>query len=479
MQKVLRTSPTHVLLAILLLLFPLGTYAYIGQFSRYLADDYCTASTLRHLGFFGSQIDWYNNWSGRFSFTFLINATQAIGAGITPLLPLLLLIIWLIVLTLTINRVFRLMGRQIPLFWSLLIGEFIIYATLSSTPDIYQSLYWQTGAVTYTFPLILFTLFWGWVSSKSLDNPREKPGVIFLLASGLLAFLAGGFSETFVAMQTTALAVTFLILLLIPGRDRKLHPALLAAGLVGSIAAMIIVVLAPGNSVRQGLMPTSPDILWLVGWSLRHGLAFAAKSAISTPINFANSLIFPAILMITGPWNFELSTPAGKSTIRRWGPYIAGIPILVYLIIVASVAPSVYATSAYPAERALITAQYVLTIGLVIFGFLAGIILKSKLQIKLSSANAARALGIVLLGVGVLISTQRSRMIIPSARSFAQQWDRRDRELRFAYEQGMAEARAPSLPHMGNLAEIDQDPEEWINLCVAGSYGLERITSIE
>jgi hypothetical protein len=32
---------------------------------------------------------------------------------------------------------------------------------------------------------------------------------------------------------------------------------------------------------------------------------------------------------------------------------------------------------------------------------------------------------------------------------------------------------------MGGLAEIGKDPTEWINRCVANSYGLERITSIE
>jgi hypothetical protein len=462
-----------------LLLVPLGTHAYIGQFSRYLADDYCTASTLRQLGFIGSQIDWYNNWSGRFSFTFLINATQLLGTGITPFLTLLLLITWLIVLRFTINRVFHLIAGQIPSPLPLLIGAFILYATLDSTPDIYQSFYWQTGMITYAIPLVLFTVFWGWVSSKSLDHPDERPGVIILLVSGLLAFLTGGFSETFVAMQTITLAVFFLIQLFTHGRDRKLHPALLAAGLAGSIAAMITIMLAPGNAVRQGLMPTSPDVLSLVGWSLRHGLAFAAKSAISTPITFAISMIFPAILMIISPWNIELSLPAGKSNIQLWGPYIVGIPIVTYLIIVASVAPSVYATSAYPAERALITSQYALTIGLVLWGIFAGVAVRSQNWFRLKWQNTSRAIVIGLLSISIIITSQKSLTLIPKAQTFAQQWEQRNQELLLAFQQGLTETRAASLPHMGGLAEIGKDPTEWINRCVANSYGLERITSIE
>lgn len=476
MRKSFPTNSIFLLLVGGLLLIPLGLHAYTGLFSRYLADDYCTASTLRNLGFYGSQLDWYNNWSGRFSFTFTINLTQLIGPGLTPLLTALLLVLWMAILTHSISKVLERIGWKPSLLLSFVFSEIVLFSLLGSTPDIYQSLYWQTGAITYTVPLILFTLFWGWVSSKSLDNPSEKPGVIILLGVGFLAFLAGGFSETYATMQTAALAVSFLVLSFTPGKDRKLQRVLLAAGIVGALAAMIIVVIAPGNFIRQDLMPTPPDILSLFGWSLRHGLAFAAKSAISTPITFAISMILPAILMIVGPW-IEPSFPANKSTIRRLGLYLAGIPLISYLLIVASIVPSVYATSAYPAERALITAQYVLTAGLVIFGLLVGITLKSAFPIKLSSTNLIRALGIVLLGVGVVISTQRSTLIIPAARSFAKQWDQRDQDLRTAHEQGLAEVRVPSLPHMGDLAEIGQDPKEWINRCVAGSYGLERVIS--
>jgi hypothetical protein len=479
MRKLDRANSITVVLATLLLLVPLGLHAYIGLYSRYLADDYCTASTLRQLGFYGSQIDWYNNWSGRFSFTFFINATQLLGAGITPFLTVLIILIWLIVLRYTLSRVFRLIGREVPALWSLLMSIFILYAVLDSTPDIYQSLYWQTGMITYVVPLILFTLFFGWVSSISLDNLGQKPGPIILLGSGFLTFLAGGFSETFVAMQTTALAVIFLIMLFARRRDRKLNPALLVTGLAGSIIAMITVALAPGNSVRQALMPTPPDLLSLLGWSLRHGLAFAVKSALSTPITFTNSVILSAILAIIAPWNIETSTQTGKRNVRRLSTYLLGILIVTYLLIVASVAPSVYATSAYPAERALVTGQYVSTSASVIVGFLVGITLKPRIPFKLSSANLVRASGIILLGIGVLSSALRSTMIIPSARSFAQQWEQRNQELLLAFQQGLTETRASSLPHMGGLAEIGNDPSEWINRCVANSYGLERITSID
>jgi len=58
---------------IALLGLPLLTIGYMGLSARYLADDYCTAGTLRELGLLGSQRHWYVHWSGRYAFTLAVN----------------------------------------------------------------------------------------------------------------------------------------------------------------------------------------------------------------------------------------------------------------------------------------------------------------------------------------------------------------------------------------------------------------------
>ncbi len=79
----------------LLALVPLGAHAYLGTFSRYLADDFCTAQTLRRFGFAASQSYWYTSWSGRFSSTFVISLTQSVGPRLTPWLTSLAILLWL------------------------------------------------------------------------------------------------------------------------------------------------------------------------------------------------------------------------------------------------------------------------------------------------------------------------------------------------------------------------------------------------
>src|SRR5690606_24235274 len=66
----------------------LGAHGYLGWFTRYLGDDFCTAGILVANGLLESQIHWYTIWSGRFSFTFLVNLAEMVGPGIVPVLPI-------------------------------------------------------------------------------------------------------------------------------------------------------------------------------------------------------------------------------------------------------------------------------------------------------------------------------------------------------------------------------------------------------
>ena len=479
MRKSFPATSKFLLLVCGLIFMPIGLHAYTGLFSRYLADDYCTASTLRNLGFFGSQIDWYNNWSGRFSFTFTINLTQIVGPGLTPFLTTILLILWLATLSYTINWIIRRLGWRSSLLFSFLLSELILYSVLESTPDIYQSLYWQTGIITYALPLMLFTAFVGWFSYRSVDPIQGVSGAGTLAISGLLAFIAGGFSETFATMQTTSLVVLLVLILFFGRKNRDPRYGLIISGLMGSIAAMVVIIAAPGNAIRQSLMPSSPDIFNLVGWSVRHALAFSAKSVLEAPAPFLISFVLPFSLVLLRPTYLERHQESNRGVGQRWKYALVGIPIVVYLLIVSSIVPSVYATSAYPAERALITSQYALTIGIIIWGICAGIAIRDQNRFRLTWNNTSRAIVIGLLGLSIIISAQKRLTLIPQAHNFAQLWDQRDQELRLAFQNGLIETSAMSLPHMGGLAEIGKDPAEWINLCVASSYGLVKVAAKE
>ncbi|HET7897948.1 MAG TPA: hypothetical protein VFL47_09770, partial [Flavisolibacter sp.] len=88
---------TQMLFYIILagMLSSLALYAYLGTFTRYMADDYCSAAALKVDGFWGAQAYWWQNWSGRYSFSFLASLVEMLGLKIVPVLPALGIALWL------------------------------------------------------------------------------------------------------------------------------------------------------------------------------------------------------------------------------------------------------------------------------------------------------------------------------------------------------------------------------------------------
>ena len=66
---------------------------------------------------------------------------------------------------------------------------------------------------------------------------------------------------------------------------------------------------------------------------------------------------------------------------------------------------------------------------------------------------------------------------LPDAREFSEAWDQRDTSIREALDRGDRELEITSLSHMAGLAEVGFDPEEWINVCIANSYGLASVVA--
>ena len=69
-------------------------YSVNGRFSRFVNDDYCYAAEVTQLGFWGAQLSWYINWSGRFAATFLNSVVLLGGPWIHGYLVLGFMVLW-------------------------------------------------------------------------------------------------------------------------------------------------------------------------------------------------------------------------------------------------------------------------------------------------------------------------------------------------------------------------------------------------
>ena len=250
---------------------------------------------------------------------------------------------------------------------------------------------------------------------------------------------------------------------------------------MGSLLSMMVIIGAPGNVRRRSLMPDPGSLLIVGGWSIRHTFAFVAKSFIGAPVTSLLSVILPLFAaFFLWPASMIAQDWQGRS-VRRTSDLLAIIPAAAFLLTLAIIIPSVFATSAYPAQRALVTAQYVLISSLVLWGFtlgrLAGPAIRRWAGARYRGQAWLIAVVLALTLIASLATTQRILGWLPDAQEFSAAWDRRDASIREALDRGDRELESASLSHMAGLAEIGFDPDEWINICIADSYGLASVVA--
>lgn len=459
---------------------PMSVAAYTGSFSRYLADDFCTLGSLRQLGFFGSQAYWYVHWSGRFAFTFFVNLAEAAGPWVVPLLPAVTLLAlaagvggslepWL---TRRLGRIGHLTAWVVALL--------VVFETLAGAPNLYQSLYWQTGLLTYVAPLVLGCLYAAWLVSR-LGDSNPGAGVLGLSAAAML--VAAAFSESVGSVLVAALAGSLLLVwLLIPkSSSRTAALRLLAAGLGGAVVGYAIMAAAPGNAVRQGLLTPSTD--W-ANWgreTVRNAYVFSVRAFRSDPIRLLLAAAGPMLAVVALTPGGADSPAREPLSARRWA-WLVALPAFTFILVMACMAPTQYAMSSYPDGRILIAAQFVIAAGMAVWGIEAGWMMRQARGWP--AGGRARGAAVAAWGFAVLVivftslgSAVELTAQIPDARDFAVRSDERLHKVSLARQQGVSLLPVASLTHMGGLDEINPDSSYWVNVCFAQAYGLHKVTA--
>jgi hypothetical protein len=419
------------------LVLPLLAYAWVGSFSRYTADDYCWAAILGAQGFWQAQVHWYTVYSPRYAFTFLVNLAELVGPPLVPFLPPLALAGWLAALTWSLSAVFT---RRT----ACVLAALVAFATLQTTPDRAQSLYWQTGLLTYLLPLILATVFLGWALRAPARGWR-------LAVSFLLTFVAGGLSETYLIPQNVGLTLACLVV-----KDRR-H---FVAGLAGGVASLATIVIAPSTSARVG---GSPADLWLASAAaVATGVVQAGQLVLHFPLTVVLCLGVPAMLGAAGWLEWDA---------RRHRVQLLVVTAIVALTLPFCFFPSFYAQNGNPPARSLIVPQ-VLLIGYLVY---AGLFL-SPLALRAPVHAVGLAVGLLaLVPLGAAAATLPERA---TAARYAVLWDQEDATIRGMRDAGATRLLVPPLPP--NLGEefVTANPTYWFNSCVARYYRVDSIVAI-
>ena len=120
-------------------------HAYVGSFSRMLADDYCFTAVLQEHGFWGFQKDYFETQNGRFAGALAMTFGFRGHGKLIPYLPGIAIALWVSILAWGIVQWQRVAGKIRSVLTAFVLAESILVATLVLMSVTFQSLYWASG----------------------------------------------------------------------------------------------------------------------------------------------------------------------------------------------------------------------------------------------------------------------------------------------------------------------------------------------
>lgn len=463
-------------------LFALGAIAYLGTFTRYMADDYCESNEVSK---FSSPMDAVVNryleggWraANRYSNLLFVGlADVVIGESNVQILPVLMLFLWVISATWVAYEIRRLAGREGSILVDCFLAASLIFLSMWQAPSLFQTFFWRSSMATHFVPLVFLTLLGGFLLRQIRFHQERTPPLWICLIVFAASFLIGGFSE-----PPNTFAIAALSLLLIYtwrwARGSATRPAvhLQAWTLAGMVVSFLVMFLSPANRLNSS--GASPDILSLVGRTFKFTYEFIWDTVLVLPVPTMVSILILALFMLcTYPYLNRQSSPETKRRLWMW---IVLIPLIHYLLIAASFAPSAYGQS-YPVDRARFLGRLIMTAALMLEGAMLGALIAQSGMFISRRRLAGPLIGILFL-VLAIYPLRAGFLLLGEAedyRQWATAWDAREAEIRQMIASGEQDLVVRLLPGWQEVKEIDGDPGHWVNLCAAEYYGVNSIRSV-
>jgi len=234
-----------------LALIPSLLFAYSGQFSRMIADDYCRIEAGLANGPWQNVAHWRSIWTGSYTNYFLHGVFAPLDLQITRMLPAATSLLWLIGLFWLLWRVFGFGGWRRHRLSAALICASLLLATMIDAFYSKQTFFHYTAHLSYASPIVLFTIYLAAILEAICRLRARRSWALAAVASLVFCFLNAGFAEMYLVAQGTALFV-FLVAayLLAEYPHRRPTLLLLSAGMFGTATSAVVMLTAPGVMLR-------------------------------------------------------------------------------------------------------------------------------------------------------------------------------------------------------------------------------------
>ncbi len=475
--------------------FGLSGYAANGTFMRYSGDDYCYSAVLAEHGFWQTQTFAYLYVTTYAGNRFSVNLVTAIGSMVGPLanavLPGLVLILWIGGMTLFLIEHFRSVHESLHLFEGLLAAGTVAFFVLQTTPNLGQSFYWSAGLLTYLLPMTVNTYLAARVLNRIQSSAHLRLDGILIL---VFSFMSAGFSETVAALQTGIYALVLLAVWIYKRSqtsrnvDKKLPSRavwLTSAALLGTLIAMAVLALSPANYLRQMSLPHPPGLLALVRMSFYNAYVFT-HVAISKQIW---QLALCGLFFLGLGCLSAMGQPPKSPRVAHYLIRILACVAASYLLVVCTMAPSVYAETSYPDQRVLIVSWWIVMIETGSLGWLTGQILSRWLQARAYHApinaksltmavSLTACLAVLAISAFPVAASRTLYAQLPRFQRWAAFWDARDAQLWQASHANVARVEVIQIDHIiQDVSELSPEPTFWYNVCAARYYGVKQIVA--
>jgi len=321
-------------------------------------------------------------------------------------------------------------------------------------------------------------LFLSFLINHYSRGQKNKVSNLFIyLGVFLFAFILSGFSEVLSVIQVLINGLVIVYIFLTGKRIGQNFSLFIA--LLGSISGLIVMVIAPGNSVRLSQHLPSPDLLELVFNSLVLSLKFTFLWFVKH-IN----IIWPICTMIIVFSLFlKVRTEAIEYLKKNKFILFAFLIVSCLALVYVSFLPSIWATAKPPVDRVLIFPVVILTIMCVSLALIIGMLLKDYLKENQFSTNNFLTLIFTIACFYLLLGVPFYQARInyanrAEARTFATRWDEREIIIREQLKNGDSALEVPMIPlNILDVEHIQSNSDHWINICAAEYYGVDQISA--
>ncbi len=460
-------------------LVALGMLAYLGTFTRFLADDYCEMINIHKapllVAVFQNYMSGRIRAANRFSHLLLVGWSEMLGKYNVRIVPGLMIVLWMIGLVWTLGGARRLVGgRQNPIMdWFL--ASTLIFFSAWQAPNRFQTFFWRSSVTTHFAPFVLMFLLSGFILHQIRLSQRQLPPLWAVFIVFISAFIIGGVAEP---VTTVMLASSVLPLIYVWQQKaltfRRSALILLTTSSVGTFLALCALFFAPGNLLYgETSVGVLPQAMLKSFW---YSLQFVWDTLITLPVPTLISVLIPTLLF----FSFGADILNGLADQRRSFRFsLWSVPLIHFLFIAVSFFPSAYGQS-YPEERARFVGRFFMTSALVLEGVLLGIWLAQWKKMMIHWQPIFWFSVIVLLGLGLYPLRAAASMLndVKEYKAWASAWDKRETAILTAHTSGELNVVVRWLPNRYGVKDLDGSVTHWINSCAAQYYGVSTIRSV-